>query len=139
MTLYDNADAALRIVESNHLKKAIKPIQLDSPKEGNILIFAPHQDDETIGCGYALSGPASLITILPPLSMLSFSDKTSVLPNPPEKLLMSMRKNGVLCSTRWVWLLGHDPANIIPNQDQNSRLGYNQVVFLLYSYFDTCL
>ena len=51
---YKDAESMRRVVESHRYRKSIRPILLDVPEASNILIYAPHQDDETVGAGGTL-------------------------------------------------------------------------------------
>ncbi|MBW8039144.1 MAG: hypothetical protein FVQ85_04000 [Planctomycetes bacterium] len=45
----DDIERMRQILDSQRFGRIVKPISVDMPDANNILIFAPHQDDETIG------------------------------------------------------------------------------------------
>ncbi len=49
LTDYSDADAMRRVIESQRYRMTVRPVLYDAPEADNILIYAPHQDDETIG------------------------------------------------------------------------------------------
>ncbi len=49
LTGYSDAESMRLVVESQRYRMSVRPIPYDAPEADNILIYAPHQDDETIG------------------------------------------------------------------------------------------
>ncbi len=49
LTDYSDADAVKRVIDSQRFRTAVRPVHYNAPEADNILIYAAHQDDETIG------------------------------------------------------------------------------------------
>lgn len=43
--------ALLDLIQSRRLRRAVPPVLIDRPVGKRLLVIAPHQDDDTIGCG----------------------------------------------------------------------------------------
>jgi len=48
---YNDPETMRQLIQSQRYKRAIRPVLYDVPEADNILIYAPHEDDETIGAG----------------------------------------------------------------------------------------
>jgi len=57
---YPSIDVASSIIESGYFRRNLVPLEINTTELKKIIVFAPHQDDEAIGCGGILSELSAL-------------------------------------------------------------------------------